>query len=161
MGIGMGLTMTPMTAAVMSSVPPQRSGMAGATTNASREVGGVFGIALLGAILTAKMKSSLTASLAALGLPAAQQAQIVDAATHGGASGGANVPPAITEAVHSAFVTGMRSALLVAAVALFAGAVLAFTFVRSHVGERRPAEVPSGGSAPQQPPAEEPAVALA
>ena len=161
MGVGMGLTMAPMTAAVMSSVPPQRSGMASATTNASREVGGVFGIALLGAILTAKMKSALATSLTALGLPAATQAQIVDRATHGGASGGANVPPAITEAVHSAFVTGMRSALLVASIALFAGSVLAFTFVRSHVGERRPAEVPSDGAAMQEPPAEEPAVALA
>jgi hypothetical protein len=49
----MGLTMAPMTAAVMGSVPPVRSGMAGATTNASREVGGTFGIALLEAILTA------------------------------------------------------------------------------------------------------------
>src|SRR5205814_6465157 len=77
MGIGMGLTMTPMTAAVMSSVPRQRSGMASATTNTSREVGGVFGIALLGAILTAKMKSALAVSLAALDLPANVRDQII------------------------------------------------------------------------------------
>ena len=59
-GVGMGLTMAPMTAAVMGSVPPARSGMASATTNASREVGGTFGIALLGAILTARLNSVMT-----------------------------------------------------------------------------------------------------
>ena len=48
----MGLVMTPMTAAVMGAVPRERAGMASATSNASREVGGVFGIALLGAIVT-------------------------------------------------------------------------------------------------------------
>src|SRR5205807_2665796 len=82
MGIGMGLTMAPMTAAVMSAVPPQRSGMASATTNTSREVGGVFGIALLGAILTARMKTALGASLGALGLPGPVRDQIIQRATH-------------------------------------------------------------------------------
>ena len=35
LGVGMGLVMTPMTAAVMSAVPRARAGMASATTNAS------------------------------------------------------------------------------------------------------------------------------
>ena len=51
-GVGMSLVMTPMTAAVMGAVPRERAGMASATSNASREIGGVFGIALLGAIVT-------------------------------------------------------------------------------------------------------------
>jgi MFS transporter, DHA2 family, methylenomycin A resistance protein len=135
MGIGMGLTMTPMTAAVMSSVPPQRSGMASATTNTSREVGGVFGIALLGAILTAKMKAVLTVSLAALNLPAAAKDKIVLAATHGGLSSGKPIPGVDPVALHrafdAAFVAGMRSALLVSAIALYVGSAVAFTFVRS------------------------------
>jgi predicted MFS family arabinose efflux permease len=137
MGIGMGLTMTPMTAAVMSSVPPQRSGMASATTNASREVGGVFGIALLGAILTAKMKTALAVSLTALDVPVAIRDRIVFAATHGGLSAGSAEqvpgldPTALRTAFDSAFVTGMRSALLVSAFALYAGSALAFSFIRS------------------------------
>jgi EmrB/QacA subfamily drug resistance transporter len=51
MGVGMGATMAPMTAAVMNAVGPQRAGLGSAMTNTSREVGGVFGIALLGTIL--------------------------------------------------------------------------------------------------------------
>jgi predicted MFS family arabinose efflux permease len=132
MGVGMGLTMTPMTAAVMSSVPRQRSGMASATTNTSREVGGVFGIALLGAILTAKMTSALTVSLSALDLPTTVREQIIQRATHGGAGGGGNVPPVVTQAIRSAFVSGMRGSLLVASIALFVGSAVAYTFIRGH-----------------------------
>ena len=58
MGHGMGATMAPMTAAVMNAVGPQRAGLGSAMTNTSREVGGVFGIALLGTVLTTKLKTS-------------------------------------------------------------------------------------------------------
>jgi DHA2 family methylenomycin A resistance protein-like MFS transporter len=132
MGLGMGLTMAPMTAAVMGTVPPQRSGMASATTNASREVGGVFGIALLGAILTARFKASLGTALTTLGLPAGAREQLVFRATHGGfGSGGGRVPTAIGRAIGTSFVDGMHVALLVASLALFVGSLVAFTFVRT------------------------------
>jgi hypothetical protein len=151
MGIGMGLTMTPMTAAVMSSVPPQRSGMASATTNTSREVGGVFGIALLGAILTAKMKTALAASLVSLGIPAAIRDRLVFAATHGGLSAGSAraIPGVDVDALRSAFdgafVTGMRSALLVSSIALYVGSVVAFTFIRSRRDAARVVAPAEGG----------------
>jgi MFS family permease len=53
-GIGMGLVMTtPMTAAVMSAVPRERAGMAAATSNASREIGGVCEALASGAVAAA------------------------------------------------------------------------------------------------------------
>src|SRR5947199_9536065 len=67
MGHGMGATMAPMTAAVMNSVGPQRAGLGSAMTNTSREVGGVLGIAILGAILEAKLRASFGPALANLG----------------------------------------------------------------------------------------------
>ena len=51
MGVGMASVMSPMTAAVMNAVGAERAGLGSATTNTSREVGGVFGIALLGTLL--------------------------------------------------------------------------------------------------------------
>ena len=69
MGIGTGLVMSPMTTAVMSSVPPARAGMASATLNTTRQVGGVFGIAVLGSIVTGRFLTDLKAGLAALHLP--------------------------------------------------------------------------------------------
>src|SRR5439155_17482598 len=83
MGFGMGITMTPMTAAVMNAVGAQRAGLGSAMTNTSREVGGVFGIALLGTILTTQLKSSLAPALSSLGLGATQQATIAASAGHG------------------------------------------------------------------------------
>ncbi|MDG3013264.1 MFS transporter [Speluncibacter jeojiensis] len=50
-GVGYGLLSTPMAAAVMGAVPPERAGMASSTNLTARLVGGVFGIAVLGASL--------------------------------------------------------------------------------------------------------------
>jgi DHA2 family methylenomycin A resistance protein-like MFS transporter len=46
-GIGMSFTMPAMTAAVIASAPADRSGIASAVLNASRQVGGTLGVALL------------------------------------------------------------------------------------------------------------------
>ncbi len=50
-GVGMGLTMTPTTAAAMSSVPVDKAGVGSAVLNSSRQVGGSLGIAVMGAIV--------------------------------------------------------------------------------------------------------------
>jgi DHA2 family methylenomycin A resistance protein-like MFS transporter len=50
-GIGYGLLSTPMAAAVLGAVPAQRAGMASSTNLTARLIGGVFGIAVLGALL--------------------------------------------------------------------------------------------------------------
>ncbi len=142
-GVGMGLTMAPMTAAVMSSVPPARSGMASATTNTSREVGGTFGIALLGAILTARLTSVMTGALTALGIPSAVQSKIEFAMSHGGGAAAAkSLPPgidaaALKAAFDHAFVDGMHVAMMVAAGALLFGALVAFLLVQPHAGEHQ------------------------
>lgn len=50
-GAGYALMSTPMAAAVLHSVPPERAGMASATNLTARLAGGVFGVAVLGAAL--------------------------------------------------------------------------------------------------------------
>jgi DHA2 family methylenomycin A resistance protein-like MFS transporter len=52
-GIGGGLAIPAVTAAVMGSVPNALAGIASATLNAGRQVGGVLGVAVLGGIATA------------------------------------------------------------------------------------------------------------
>jgi len=49
-GAGMGLSFTPLAHGVMTSVPEQSSGEASGISNATRELGGVFGIAISGLI---------------------------------------------------------------------------------------------------------------
>src|SRR5437588_9683468 len=76
-GSGMALTMAPMTAAVMASVPTRHAGVASAATNTSRELGGGFGVALLGAIVTSAFRRGFTARLVDQGFPHALASSIV------------------------------------------------------------------------------------
>ena len=149
MGHGMASTMAPMTAAVMNAVGPQRAGLGSATTNSSREVGGVFGIALLGTILFTRLESVLAPSLAGLGLSLRQQAAITSAAGHGQLDVGAlgldpNQAAAVGRAFGDAFLSGFRLALVVAGVALLVAAVVANRFIpgRHEAYEHVPGEVP-------------------
>jgi predicted MFS family arabinose efflux permease len=58
-GTGMALVMTPMTAAAMSAVPVDKAGVGSGMLNTFRQVGGSFGIAVMGAILTHRSASEL------------------------------------------------------------------------------------------------------
>jgi len=49
-GVGMGLVFAPSASALLSVVAPQRAGQASGTNNAIREVGGVFGVAVMSTI---------------------------------------------------------------------------------------------------------------
>jgi hypothetical protein len=137
MGIGMGSTMAPMTAAVMNAVGPQRAGLGSATTNTSREVGGTFGIALLGTLLTTQLRSRLLASLVFLHLDQTRLAAILGAAQHGtlGPKVLQGLDPATANAVRTAFaqsfMSGFRVALAVAAGFVYLAAILAYRFVPS------------------------------
>jgi MFS transporter, DHA2 family, multidrug resistance protein len=114
-----------MTAAVVSTVPRAWAGMASGMTNASREVGGAFGIALLGAIVTHWFAADLSSRLSGFALPAAAKAQIVALASHGGQEAATAFPGVNAQTLHAtindAFVSGMHVALAVAGVALLFG----------------------------------------
>ena len=132
MGHGMGSTMAPMTAAVMNSVGPERAGLGSAMTNTSREVGGVFGIALLGTILTTRMTASLGPALAGLGLSGQQQAAIAAGAGQGRldvAGLTAVQARAVDIAYGNAFMSGFHVALLFAGAVLIAAAYVANRFI--------------------------------
>ncbi|WP_375492453.1 DHA2 family efflux MFS transporter permease subunit [uncultured Jatrophihabitans sp.] len=53
-GAGMGLFFVPVASVVMGSVPAQLQGVASGANNGIREVGGVLGIAVLGAVFSAR-----------------------------------------------------------------------------------------------------------
>src|SRR5215469_13925621 len=59
-GIGSGLNV-PLTDALLRTMPPERSGIASAAFNASREVAGLLGITIIGAVLRARQSVSLHA----------------------------------------------------------------------------------------------------
>jgi len=57
-GVGMAMTMSPMTAAAMSSVPVDKAGVGSGVLNSFRQLGGSLGIALMGAILASYLTVS-------------------------------------------------------------------------------------------------------
>jgi len=139
MGHGMGATMPPMTAAVMNAVGPQRAGLGSAMTNTSREVGGVFGIALLGTILTTRLRSTLAPALAGIaGLSSSQATSIGVSAGHGelAVSGLTHAQQvAVAGAYGTAFMDGFHVALLFAGGVMVVAAVIANRFIPGREGE--------------------------
>ena len=64
-GVGFGLALVASTAAVLAIVPAERSGMAAGMINTGRQLGGVFGVAVLGALVDAQLTASLAQAPAA------------------------------------------------------------------------------------------------
>ena len=133
-GFGGGLTLAPLTAAAMDTVLPTQAGIASGVLNTSNRLGGVLGIAIQGTILTQGLASNLKQSLFALGVPLNLQERIIADALHGGAKVSSDLPAnisplALHQAINNAFVSGLHAAVLVASVALLAGALLIVTFV--------------------------------
>jgi EmrB/QacA subfamily drug resistance transporter len=62
LGVGIGLLMSPSTTAITESLPEEHQGVASALNDTVREFGGAVGIALLGSVLNAGYRSSVSAS---------------------------------------------------------------------------------------------------
>ncbi|MFI5522553.1 MFS transporter [Streptomyces platensis] len=55
-GVGFGLTMSPLTGAAISSVGPSEGGLASGISSTTRQIGAVFGVAVLGAIVRTRQE---------------------------------------------------------------------------------------------------------
>ena len=62
-GIGMAMTMSPMTSVAMGSVPVDKAGVGSGVLNSFRQMGGALGIAIMGAILAAYLHAPATTAL--------------------------------------------------------------------------------------------------
>ena len=60
-GVGMAMSMSPMTAAALSAVPVDKAGVGSGILNTFRQVGGALGIAIMGAILAERSGAELAA----------------------------------------------------------------------------------------------------
>lgn len=162
-GLGNGLVMSPMTTAIMSTVPASRAGMASATSNTMRQVGSVFGIAVLGSIVTHSFTSHLETALAGLRLPADVVQHILAIASQGREAAAAQAPAgvdmaAVGRVVADSFTAGFHTGLWISGIMLLAGAPLAFLTIRheahhvTHDDDVRGAEA-TGPQGPSVPPA--------
>ena len=104
-GVGFALTLTPMTAAILASVPAAQAGTAAAVHTTVRQVGGLMGVAVLTVFASAREASVLSTS-------------------HASGS-------AVRSVRQAAFASGMDAALVGAGAVTLAAALVALAFVRA------------------------------
>jgi len=147
---GLGLVAAPSTAAILAVLPPAKAGVGSAVNDVTRELGGAFGVAVVGAVFSsvygphlAKRLGSLAGGGVHLPAPALAAAR---ASTAAALQVAGSAPPVvrglITQAAKQSFVDGMARGSLICAGVVFVGAVFAFIVL-----PRRLADVAVGQAA--------------
>ncbi len=156
LGIGIAMTMSPMTSAAMNAVPVEKAGIASGVLSMFRMVGGSLGVAVTGAIFQGLVSSRLDSLLAGTGISAAQRADVAHEVGGGSAQQTlAGMTPTqvkeVTAAGQEAFVYALGHAMSVAAAVAVLGAVIGATAIRAKRDELSveaiEATVNPGGSA--------------
>ncbi len=135
LGIGIAMTMSPMTSAAMNAVPVQKAGIASGVLSMFRMVGGSLGVAITGAIFQGLVSSRLDSLLSGTGITAAQQESISDQL------GGGSVPSVpgvgqaqareVAAAGNEAFVYALSHAMTVSAFVTLLGAAVGAFAIRA------------------------------
>jgi MFS transporter, DHA2 family, multidrug resistance protein len=129
---GLALTMSPMTASIMSAVPPRRAGAGSATNDATRELGAALGVAVLGSLAASKFATGL--GKVTRGLSAADRSQarssLSDALAH-------RLPRPASAAVEhgakAAFVDGIHLACWVGVALTLTAAGIVLRYLPRHL----------------------------
>ncbi|MCW2967957.1 MAG: transporter, partial [Solirubrobacteraceae bacterium] len=141
MGLGMGMTMSPMSTAAMNAVEATKAGVASGILSMSRMVGGTFGIAALGALVSAIGRHDLNGSLPTVSAGARNQL-----AENLGSIPPGRLPPHIADAAREAFVHALQVGLKVGAGVAFVGAVVAASFIQGRQAHRAAAGQRTAGA---------------
>jgi EmrB/QacA subfamily drug resistance transporter len=131
---GMALSISPMTASIMSAVPPRRAGAGSAMNDTTRELGAALGVAVLGSLAASRYASGLRTAvhtLAPAGRAAAQSSLAGALQVAGGLPHQAGA--ALATRADLAFVDGFHLAGIVGAVLAAASAVIVVSYLPRHV----------------------------
>jgi hypothetical protein len=137
--------MSPMSTAAMNAVDRTKAGVASGTLSMSRMVGGTFGVAVMGALVTAIGKSKIDQGLPQL--PAGVRSAIADALGAGAAPRG-DTSPHVLAVVREAFVSALGTGLTIGASVTLIGAVVAFSLVRNLQSAPAADAPPDAGAGP-------------
>lgn len=143
LGLGMAISVAPLTTVVMNSVDQERAGTASGINNAVARVAGVLAVAMLGAVMAAAFAYSLRLSLAGLNLNIGTVHQLESNVAK---LGSLDAPPgvdsqtatAIRSAIADAFIFGFRLIVLACAVLAIASAGIAWWKIPAKSAQRAP-----------------------
>ena len=128
----MGLTMATAASAALSELSQERSGVGSAVMQALQKIGGPFGAAILGSVLSSVYQGQLHLA----GFPAAV-ANVVKESLFGGLAVAQQLgSAALLVSVRAAFVQGMDVSLVVAAGIAVVGFVLTLVFLPARAASK-------------------------
>ena len=135
LGLGMAISVAPLTTTVMGAVKTQQAGIASGINNAVSRTAGLMSIALLSPWVTAHFNASLDIRLAQLKIPAAIQQQLAPERIK---LAGATIPAELAEAVRDSlkrailesFVSSFRSIMWIAAGLAILSAIVAAVMIQ-------------------------------
>jgi MFS family permease len=129
LGIGMAVSVAPLTTTVMNSVAQDRVGTASGVNNAVSRVAGLLAIAVLGIVMLQRFDQALDTRLVDLDLPAAAQESLKGERSK---LAGANISwsnpetrAALREAINHSFIDAFRRVMLIGAGLAVASAITA------------------------------------
>jgi hypothetical protein len=134
LGLGMAITVAPLTTTVMSSVPQNRAGVASGVNNAVARTAGLLAIAVLGIVMLQVFKHGLDRQLAESKLPTSVIQSVETQSTKLAAI---TIPEnldlatkqLIRQAVDESFVVGFRSIMAIGAALAGASAIVTLTLI--------------------------------
>ncbi len=134
LGLGMTITVAPLTTVVMNSVKEDRVGTASGINNAVARVAGVLAIAVLGIVTVEAFSSRLDRSLAGLSMPSYIRRELqANEIKLAGLQAPAGLDPtahaAIKESVRAAFVYGFRIVILICSGLCLSSAAVAWLMI--------------------------------
>ncbi|MCQ4128210.1 MFS transporter [Rhodococcus erythropolis] len=145
LGLGLGLTAAPATEAIMGAAPPEKAGIGSGMNDATREVGGTLGVAIIGSVYASLYASSLSSSDAAQNLPDHVRSAVeesvggaVIASEQLRATGEHNTAQTISDVANHAFLDGLAAGSYVAAAVTALGALIAAAFLPSRPKNDQP-----------------------
>lgn len=138
MGLGMGLISTPATESILLVLPPARAGVGSAVNDATRELGGTLGVAVVGSVFSSVYAAHLADAAGRL-LPGPALVAAQDSVGAGVALGAGSAQ--VAQAVRDAFMAGLHSSSLLVGVVCLLGAVGALVALPGRVEHLEAIEV--------------------
>jgi len=135
LGGGLGLTTATATDSIMGVVRPEQAGAGSAVNDATRQIGGTLGVAVVGSIFSTLYIRHLSDSDILRATPESAQATAREGLAQGlqvAAHAPASITGALRTTVSDAFMSGLHAGCLTAAAVCLAGALFVLAFLPAH-----------------------------
>jgi EmrB/QacA subfamily drug resistance transporter len=142
LGLGMAISVAPLTTTVMNSVDESQAGVASGINNAVARAASLLAVAVLGVVMLQVFSSELKQRLNGIDLPQATRSAIydqriklaglnADEVMKENSRGTPNASQEVTQAIKESFVRGFRVVMLIAAAMAMAGSLTSFLLIEN------------------------------